>query len=65
MSENDKIRVASLAKVCGGKITSIDELVAALDQDRFEVSFIFLKNPGESPTWMEQAGHKGNSYQTQ
>jgi glycosyltransferase involved in cell wall biosynthesis len=58
MSEKDKIRVASLAKVYGGKITSVDELAVALDRDRFEVIFIFLKNPGKLPTWMEQTGHK-------
>ncbi len=58
MSGQGKIRIASLAKAYGGKITSIDDLVVSLDRDRFEVVFIFLRNPGEAPTWMEQAGYK-------
>ncbi len=57
MSGQGKIRIASLAKAYGGKITSIDDLVVSLDRDRFEVIFIFLRNPGEAPTWMQQAGY--------
>jgi glycosyltransferase involved in cell wall biosynthesis len=58
MSGQGKIVIASLSKAYFGKVTSVDDLVADLDRDRFEVIFVFLSGRDDEPTWMEKAGHK-------
>jgi glycosyltransferase involved in cell wall biosynthesis len=58
LSRQDKITIASLSKAYGGSVTSMDELMVALDPDRFQVVFIFLESPGDTLTWMESAGHR-------
>jgi glycosyltransferase involved in cell wall biosynthesis len=56
--QDKKITVALLWKACSGKITSIDDLAAALDPDRFEVLFIYLIGNDVQTQWMAQAGRK-------
>jgi glycosyltransferase involved in cell wall biosynthesis len=58
VSGQGKIVIASLSKAYFGKVTSVDDLVAGLDRDRFEAIFIFLSGRGDEATWMEKAGHK-------
>jgi len=58
MSGQDKIVIASLSKAYFGKVTSVDDLVADLDRDRFEAIFIFLSGRNDEATWMEKAGHR-------
>lgn len=50
--------IASLSKAYFGKVTSVDDLVAGLDRDRFEAIFIFLSGRDDEATWMEKAGHR-------
>jgi glycosyltransferase involved in cell wall biosynthesis len=58
MAKNGKITVALLWKVSTGTGTSVNDLAAALDTDRFEVIFIFLGGPVTTPAWMKDAGYK-------
>ncbi len=57
-SQNGKITVALLWKACSGKVTSIDDLAAALDPDRFEVLFIYLTGNDAEARWMAEMGRQ-------
>jgi glycosyltransferase involved in cell wall biosynthesis len=57
-SQNNKITVALLWKACSGKVTSIDDLAAALDPERFEVLFIYLTGSEAQYPWITEAGRK-------
>lgn len=55
-SQNKKITVALLWKTCSGKVTSIDDLAAALDPERFEVLFIYLTGNEAQVRWVSETG---------
>jgi glycosyltransferase involved in cell wall biosynthesis len=57
-SQNKKITVALLWKTCSGKVTSVDDLAAALDPDRFEVLSIYLTGNNAQAQWTADAGRK-------
>ena len=55
--KKDKINLALLWANYGGEVTSVNDLVLALDKERFNVIFIYLSGYGVKENLIEEAGY--------